>query len=219
MRRAAARMARSCPSRRPTRSWWRTVRVLLELQPTLAGTATLNWGANTALSSWDGITVAFAGRHPAGDGAGHGWTRIERHDPRPTGPTVRTARAAPGLGQSTDWVDPSGTGTAHPPHLSQPGRQPSVRPDPARAGLDRPATHPPGPQRTAALAERGRADRLDSGATRQPLRPDFPLPRRQSSDRLDPAATRPAAQAELVALDAQPAHRARSRLNWVCSPT
>ena len=31
--------------------------VLLELQPTLAGTATLNWGANTALSSWDGITV------------------------------------------------------------------------------------------------------------------------------------------------------------------
>ena len=33
-------------------------RVLLDLQPTLAGTATLNWGANTALSSWDGITVA-----------------------------------------------------------------------------------------------------------------------------------------------------------------
>ena len=32
--------------------------VLLDLQPTLAGTATLNWGANTALSSWDGITVA-----------------------------------------------------------------------------------------------------------------------------------------------------------------
>ena len=33
-------------------------RVLLDLQPDLAGTATLNWGANTALSSWDGITVA-----------------------------------------------------------------------------------------------------------------------------------------------------------------
>ena len=32
--------------------------VLLDLQPTLAGTATLNWSANTALTSWDGITVA-----------------------------------------------------------------------------------------------------------------------------------------------------------------
>ena len=94
---------------------------------------------------------------------------------------------------------PAATGTAHPPHLPQPGRQPSVRFDPARAGFDRPATHPPGPQRTAALAERGRADRFDPGATRQPLRSDIPLPRRQSSDRLDPAATRPAAQAELVA--------------------
>ena len=31
--------------------------VLLDLQPTLAGTATLNWGANTALTSWNGITV------------------------------------------------------------------------------------------------------------------------------------------------------------------
>ena len=31
---------------------------LLELQPDLAGTATLNWGANAALSSWDGITLA-----------------------------------------------------------------------------------------------------------------------------------------------------------------
>ena len=82
----------------------------------------------------------------------------------------------PGLGQSTDWVDPAATGTAHPPHLSQPGGQPSVRPDPARAGFHRPATHPPGPQRTAALAERSRADRLDPGATRQSLRSDIPLP-------------------------------------------
>ena len=31
--------------------------VLLSIQSTLAGTASLNWGADTALESWDGITV------------------------------------------------------------------------------------------------------------------------------------------------------------------
>ena len=194
--------------------------VLLDLQPTLAGSATLNWGANNGAQrlgtgspsrSLDGIQ-----RVTELDMDGQG---LNGSIPSQLGATDRSARAAPGLGQPTDRFDPAGTGTAHPPHLSQPGRQPSVRPDPARARLDRPAAHPPGPQRTAALAERGRADRLDPGATRQPLRSDIPLPRRQSPDRLDPAATRPAAQAELVALDAQPTHRARSRLNWVNSPT
>ncbi len=32
--------------------------VLLAIKSTLAGTATLNWGATTALSSWNGVTVA-----------------------------------------------------------------------------------------------------------------------------------------------------------------
>lgn len=31
--------------------------VLLELKATLAGTATVNWGATTALTSWDGVSV------------------------------------------------------------------------------------------------------------------------------------------------------------------
>ena len=83
-----------------------------------------------------------AGRHPAGDGAGHGWPGIERFDSRPTGPTVRSARAAPGLGQSTHWFDPAATGTPHPPHLSQPGR-PTICPVRSRPSWVRSARNSP----------------------------------------------------------------------------
>ena len=194
-------------------------RVLLDLQPTLAGTATLNWGANTALSSWDGITVASLDgiqRVTELDMDGQG---LNGTIPAQLGQLSGLRELRLAWGNQLTGSIPAGTGTADPPHLPQPGRQPSVRSDPARARLDRPATHPSGPQRTAALAERSRPDWLDPGATWQPLRSDIPLPRRQSSDRVNPATTRPAAQAELVALDAEPAHRARSRLNWVRSPT
>ena len=127
-----------------------------------------------------------AGRRAPGDDLEPGASGHRRHAPRGPGRVDRFARVAPLLAQPTDWLNPARTGQPHPLDLPGSGQQSTDRRDPPGAGRDRRVAAEPGPERTAAAAERDRPDRLDSSAARQPHRAEVPVPGRQPADRLDP---------------------------------